>query len=714
MKELIDSLNNEQKEAVLSTEGPVMVMAGAGSGKTRVLTLRIAHLINDCNVSPYNILAVTFTNKAAREMKERIAKYIDANISQMWVSTFHSICARLLRMEIDALDGYNTNFNIIDEEDAQKILREEISDLNLDSKEYKAKSLKSLISSYKNDMITSFDDNNVVKIYNRYQKRLEKENLLDFDDLIIKTIEIFERYPNILEKYQRRFRYIMVDEFQDTNVKQYRLVRLLAKLHNNVFIVGDQDQSIYSFRGAKIENINKFTQDFKDTKVILLEQNYRSTQKILDIANKVIDINTNRYKKNLFTKAKEGEMPGYYQAESSYDEVMFVIDKIKELRVAGYDYDDFAIMYRANAISRNFEDAFIKYKIPYVIYGGMSFFQRKEIKDIIAYLRLIVNQDDDFSLKRIVNEPKRKIGPALISKLQDKALELNISLFKAIDYIERGGQGYNSLLDFKFIIIELLEDLCDEAKDITKIIDLILEKTGYYSMLKDLGEEGKDRLDNVRELKSVLKEADEYYEGTRLDKIKTLLSDLALRTDTDNQDESDKKVKLMSFHQAKGLEYPVVFLVAFEQGIFPSVNCFTQFEIEEERRICYVGITRAKEKLFITNCRSRYLYGNMNFQMPSMYINEIGMENLRVLGKQNNLEFIRNTNSKEKPKVQVSNIVEVKRTGDSSYKVGDKINHKAFGDGLVVEVKGDIITVSFSQPYGVKKLMSSHPSIRRI
>ncbi|MGM9972310.1 MAG: ATP-dependent helicase, partial [Anaeroplasmataceae bacterium] len=655
MKELIDKLNDAQREAVLTTEGPVMVMAGAGSGKTRVLTLRIAHLVNDCGIPPYNILAVTFTNKAAREMKERISNYIDVNINQMWVSTFHSICSRILRMEIEAIEGYNHNFNIIDEEDACKIIKEEISELNLDSKEYKPKLVKSKISALKNDMLLSFDDNNLKLIYDRYQRRLKHENLLDFDDLIILTIEVFENNPNILKKYQNKFLYIMIDEFQDTNTKQYNLIKLLGKANNNVFIVGDQDQSIYSFRGAKIENIDKFTSDFKNTKVIMLEENYRSTQKILDIANRVIDNNPNRYKKNLFTNKAEGEKPGYYPADSSYDEVMFVIDKIKELKTSGYSYNDFAIMYRANSISRNFEDAFVKYKIPYIIYGGISFFQRKEIKDMIAYLRLIVNHSDDFSLKRIINEPKRKIGAALLSKLSDKALEYNVSLFDAIDYLDRKGQGYTSLLDFKFKIIELLDDLNNEENDITKIIDIILEKTGYYDMLKELGEEGNERLDNVRELKTVIKEADEFYEGTRIDKINALLSDLALRTDTDNVSESNDRVKLMTFHQAKGLEYPVVFLVAFEQGIFPSNNCFSAFEFEEERRICYVGITRAKEKLFITNCRSRFLYGMHSVQFPSMFMNEIGLNNVRNLSKYSKKEFI-SDKPIDKPRKNVSEI----------------------------------------------------------
>lgn len=705
----IESLNERQKEAVLQTEGPVMVMAGAGSGKTRVLTLRIAHLINDCSVSPLSILAVTFTNKAAREMKERVQNYVECNTSKMWISTFHSMCARILRMEIDNLPPYNKNYTTIDEEDSVKIISDIIKDFNIDSKKTTPKAAKAVISSFKNDMISSINDNSIKRIYNEYQNRLRHDNLLDFDDLILVTIDLFTSNPSILRHYQDKFSYIMVDEFQDTNSPQYKLIKLLGYNHTNVFIVGDQDQSIYSFRGAKVENIDRFVSDFVGAKIIMLEQNYRSTKPILNAANEVIKNNTNRYKKNLFTIADKGELPGYYHADSSYDEVMFVIDKIKELKQKGYNYNDFAIIYRANFVSRNFEDMFVRYNIPYVIYGGLSFFQRKEIKDMVAYLRVITSKDD-FSLKRIINEPKRKIGPAMLERLQEAADKNLTCLFDAIDFLPKSGQGYTSLIDFKFTILELYESLIDESKDITNIIDVILDKTGYYKMLKDEGETGKDRLENIKEFKTVLKEADEFYEGSRVEKLEALLQELALKTNLDDKDESIDKVKMMTYHQAKGLEYPVVFLVAFEEGIFPSANSFSLKELEEERRICYVGITRAKERLYITNARVRMLFGQTRMSEPSRYIKEIGANNFNNL-KQTPKVFA--TKKEEKPKTSISNIKEVVKT-DLEFKVGDKINHKAFGDGTVVEVNGDIISVIFSSNFGKKKLMANHPSIRKI
>lgn len=710
MMDEISNLNDAQRKAVLATEGPVMVMAGAGSGKTRVLTLRIAHLINDCGVYPDNILAVTFTNKAAREMKERIAKYINKNVSKMWVSTFHSICARILRMEIEYIPGYTKNFTIIDEDDSTKIISEIIDEFNLDTKRYNAKNIRNKISKLKNLTIPSLDGDTEKRIYESYQNKTRFLNLVDFDDLLLLTLRLFKENKDVLEKYQNRFLYIHVDEFQDTNTPQYQIIRLLGYNHTNVFIVGDQDQSIYSFRGAKVENIDRFREDFPATKVIMLEHNYRSTTPILNAANSVILHNNNRYKKNLYTDVLEGEKPGYYIASSAYDEAMFVVDKIKELKLAGFKYSDFALLYRANALSRGFEDVFLRQGIPYVIYGGLSFFARKEIKDMVAYLRTIVFKDD-FSLRRIINEPKRKIGETMVKKLTDCANENKCSLFDAIDYMPHSGQGYTNLIEFKFMILELYDDLCDESKELTSIIDAILEKSGYYTMLKAQGEDGKDRLENIKELKTVIKEAMEYYEGDKVNVIISLLQELALKTSTDDADEDDDKVKLMTFHQAKGLEYPVVFLVAFEEGIFPSANCFSQKEIEEERRICYVGITRAKKKLYITSANSRMLYGMTRTSIASRFLSEIGKDNYRLLNKYKTDQFI---SKKDNNKVSsVSQIKKVELT-NTTFKVGDKINHKAFGDGVVVEVNGDIISVIFNNNFGKKKLMANHPSIRKI
>ncbi|MBS1476990.1 MAG: UvrD-helicase domain-containing protein, partial [Acholeplasmatales bacterium] len=515
--------------------------------------------------------------------------------------------------------------------------------------------------------------------------------------------------PETLAKYRNKFNYIMVDEFQDTNIIQYELIKLLTNDAQNIFIVGDQDQSIYSFRGAKVENIDLFIKNFPMCKQILLEENYRSTNPILKIANNVIDCNKHRIKKNLFTNNDSSELPVYYHTSSGYDETMFVIDKIKELHLLGYPYSDFAILYRANALSRQFEDMLLRYQIPYVIYGGLSFFERKEVKDMIAYLRLIINHNDDFAFKRVVNEPKRKIGEALLEKLKTAQVLNNCSLFEAIDHIETAGIGFSNLIAFKFTIIELFDEyINNEEKPFIEIIDAILNKTGYGNMLKNEGDEGQDRLENILEMKTVIEEALEYYELSRKETLDALLSDLALRTDTDNKSENADCVKLMTYHQAKGLEYRVVFMVAMEQGIFPSFNCISELEQDEERRICYVGITRAKEKLYITNAESRYLYGQQQFESPSIYIKEMGLDNLNIIGtiKRPITTPIASVISKAPAKEEKPEAVEINK--------GDKINHKAFGDGLVVEKSGNIITVAFPAPYGVKKLSAVHPSIRKI
>ncbi len=717
MSDLLDGLNEMQRLACETTEGAVMVMAGAGSGKTRVLTYRIAHLINDLGIEPYNLLAVTFTNKAANEMKERIEKLVpNADIKRMWVATFHSICCRILRREIYNLEGYSANFTILDEDDSLKEVKDTLKEMNISSDEYKPKDIKKQISSFKNDTISSFDDSKIEEIYFTYERRLKEQNLLDFDDLILKTILIFENFPKVLNKYQNMFSYIMVDEFQDTNTYQYKLIKLLGGTAKNVFIVGDQDQSIYSFRGARVENINKFQRDFVNCKKIMLEQNYRSTQNILDIANKVINNNTDRFKKKLYTEAKGGIKPIYNKLNNAFGEAAYVADEIKKLLNMGYSYKDFAIIYRSNAISRNFEDVLLREGIPYTIYGGLSFFSRKEVKDILAYIRLIINYDDSYAFKRIVNEPKRKIGPALIKKLEDSARENNCSLFKAIDLIERGGQGYNSLLDFKFTIIELEEYLVSEEHKMSDIIEFLINRTGYKAMLKSLGEEGEERLKNVEELVTVLIETDDMYEGTRKEKLMQLLQEITLRTDTDKKNEADDCVKLMTYHQAKGLEYKVVFLVAFEEGVFPSLLAtFAEKDMEEERRICYVGITRARERLYITTTQERMLYGRTNPMYPSRFLREIGKQNLDDKSVSFVKNFVGTTNSKKQfAPTKASSIAETKRSNTTEIKVGDKVNHKAFGDGTVVAVNGDVITVAFGEAFGVKKLLANHPSIRRL
>jgi len=707
---ILDKLNEQQKEAVLTTEGPVMVMAGAGSGKTRVLTRRIAHLILNNNVYPSQILAVTFTNKAAREMKERVQSLVDVDTKHMWISTFHSFCARFLRSEIEHIEPYTCKYQIIDDDDSEKMVRDIIKDLGYDSKDYKPKLFTKLISDEKNLGPQKLRDpqlnNMFIKIRDIYQKKLVEQNLVDFDDLIVLTLKILNEFEDVREKYQEKFHYILVDEFQDTNFVQYDLIKVLSGKYNNIFVVGDEDQSIYSFRGARIENIHKFKNEFNNTKVILLEQNYRSTKPILDIANKVIKNNQSRIEKNLYTSNSDETLPKYFTGQSSYEEELFVVDEIKKLKASGYDYKDFAIMYRSNHLSRSIEETLIKYKLPYELYGGVSFFSRKEIKDICAYLRLIINHNDDFSFERIVNEPKRKIGPAMISKLKDNGIDKNASLFESIDSLNASGNGYNSLIDFKFTILELEEDLNNNELSITDIIDKILEKTGYRKMLKESGEEGEDRLENIAELKSLIKEyADAYEDLTRVEILEEMLQNITLKTDLDNKSEDNDTIKLMTYHQAKGLEFKVVFMIAMEEGIFPNQNAFGgDIEIEEERRICYVGITRARERLYLTNAIQRYVFGHQESHSPSRFINEIGNDNLERVG------LVKRTIPVQTP---VKQSVEEKKPVTNDLNVGDVVTHKLFGDGRVVEVKGRTVSIAFKAPVGIKKLLKDHPSISK-
>lgn len=705
----ISELNERQKEAVLQTEGPVMVMAGAGSGKTKVLTYRIAYLINELNVSPYSILAVTFTNKAANEMKERISSMVNINTSKMWISTFHSFCAKLLRFEIDALPPYNSRFNIADDDDTLKIIRDIVKEQMLETK---PKELKNAISKVKNGLSVSNDDPIFLQDFQlvslKYEEFLENNNLLDFDDLIIKTLELFKKNPDILLKYQNRFKYVLVDEFQDTNTLQYDLMFMLSARYHNLFVVGDDFQSIYSFRGAKIENINRFRKDFLETKLILLERNYRSTFQILNLANCIIDKNPNQIKKIMFTDNNEGNKPYYYKGHSSYEEVSFVIDKIKNLKMSGYNYSDIAILYRANYVSRNFEDSLIRYQIPYRIFGGVSFFQRKEIKDIVSYLRVVINNDDDFSFKRIVNEPKRKIGTVVLEKLIEASFMYNKSLFNSIPHYDGSGAGANALRSFYNNIKEIEQEL--ESVSLPDLVDIVLYKMSYIDALKADMDTYDDRLDNARELKSFLKESDEFYEGSNREKLEAVLLDLALRTDNDKAVEADSVI-LATFHQVKGLEFKAVFMVAFEEEIFPSARTSSYNEIEEERRICYVGLTRAKTDLFLTTADSRFLFGSQRNLLPSRFLREMDSKlydtNIR------RIEDVKKVTPTVAKKDDVRNTISI-QTSKNEFKLGDKLEHQKFGKGVVISALEKSIMVAFPVPYGIKQLMSDHPAIKKI
>ena len=702
---MLTGLNEKQIEAVTTTEGPVMVMAGAGSGKTKVLTTRIAYILNETGISPYSILAVTFTNKAANEMKKRISNIIDIDTKYMWISTFHSFCARFLRLEIDKINSpYNHNFTIIDEEDSLKIVKDILKELEIDN--IKPKEFQNMISRSKNFTEYTIKDPRLreqfLEVSYKYNETLKENNMFDFDDLIIYTIDVLKQNTDVLLRYQEKFQYILVDEFQDTNDLQYKLMFMLSARHHNIFVVGDDFQSIYSFRGAKIENIERFRKDFLEHKLILLERNYRSTSEILELANDVIDKNQNQIKKVLFTENKNGQIPFLFQATTEKDEARFVVSKIKQFYRQGDKYSDCAIMYRNNSISRNLEDVLIQNHIPYKIYGALSFFSRKEIKDMTAYIRVIVNPNDDFSFSRIVNEPKRKIGNVILEKLTMHAGALGLSLFDAIPSFVSNTQGGRALKDFYKMMISFKEQI--ENIPLHKLIDLLLDETGYKTMLITEDPEN-ERLDNIYELQNVLRELEDN-EGTNVDKLTNFLNDLALRTDNDNESEDDDRVILTTYHQAKGLEFKNVFMVATEEGIFPSRFHREDMDMEEERRICYVGITRAKERLYITHTQTRMLYGQNTESKLSRFISELNKTHYKAL-------------SSKADELASEKQVKVKKTKttntDEKYKLGDKILHKVYGKGVVVGYeKESSIKVAFEHPTGIKVLFRDHPSYEKL
>lgn len=702
---MLTGLNEKQIEAVTTTEGPVMVMAGAGSGKTKVLTTRIAYILNETGISPYSILAVTFTNKAANEMKKRISNIIDIDTKHMWISTFHSFCARFLRLEIDKIDSpYNHNFTIIDEEDSLKIVKDILKELEIDN--IKPKEFQNMISRSKNFTEYTIKDPRLreqfLEVSYKYNETLKENNMFDFDDLIIYTIDVLKQNTDVLLRYQEKFQYILVDEFQDTNDLQYKLMFMLSARHHNIFVVGDDFQSIYSFRGAKIENIERFRKDFLEHKLVLLERNYRSTSEILELANDVIDKNQNQIKKVLFTENKNGQIPFLFQATTEKDEARFVVSKIKQFYRQGDKYSDCAIMYRNNSISRNLEDVLIQNHIPYRIYGALSFFSRKEIKDMTAYIRVLVNPNDDFSFSRIVNEPKRKIGNVILEKLTMHAGALGLSLFDAIPSFVSNTQGGRALKDFYKMMISFKEQI--ENIPLHKLIDLLLDETGYKTMLITEDPEN-ERLDNIYELQNVLRELEDN-EGTNVDKLTNFLNDLALRTDNDNESEDDDRVILTTYHQAKGLEFKNVFMVATEEGIFPSRFHREDMDMEEERRICYVGITRAKERLYITHTQTRMLYGQNTESKLSRFISELNKTHYKALSsKADELA------SEKKVKVEKTKTTNT----DEKYKLGDKILHKVYGKGVVVGYeKESSIKVAFEHPTGIKVLFRDHPSYEKL
>ncbi len=732
---LLNGLNPEQQRAVKTTDGPLLLMAGAGSGKTRVLTHRIAYLMVEKQVNPYNILAITFTNKAAREMKERIYSMMGGVADEIWVSTFHSMCVRILRRDIDRL-GYNRNFTILDTTDQQSVVKTILKEKNLDPKKYDPRAILGAISSAKNELIGPEEfaknagghmDQIVADVYELYQKRLRKNQALDFDDLIMTTIQLFQRVPEVLTFYQRKFQYIHVDEYQDTNRAQYMLVKLMAQRFQNLCVVGDSDQSIYRWRGADIANILSFEKDYPRSEVILLEQNYRSTKRILFAANEVIKNNLNRRDKNLWTENPEGNKIFYYRADSEQSEAQFVAGKIKEAVQSGErKYSDFAILYRTNAQSRVMEEVLLKSNIEYSIVGGVKFYDRKEIKDTLAYLRLIANPDDDISLTRVINVPKRGVGSSSVDKIANFADMHDMSMFQALGSIELIGLSpkiTKACREFYDLINNYTH--MQEYLSVTELVEEVLEKTGYYEMLKaEKSIEAQSRLENLDEFLSVTKN---FEEGNDDKSLIAFLTDLALVADIDKLDEDGKQVDtvvLMTLHSAKGLEFPVVFLLGLEEGVFPhSRSLMEEAEMEEERRLAYVGITRAEEELFITNAQMRTLFGRTNMNPPSRFIGEIpanlleGLEPKKPsLQSQSTSPFAaRQAAAVRKPVLRPMTI----STGgeELGWKVGDKAVHGKWGTGTVVSVKGEgegiELDIAFPKPVGIKRLLAKFAPITK-
>lgn len=713
---ILDKLNDRQKEAVVTTEGPLLILAGAGSGKTRVLTHRIAYLIKEKRVSPANILAITFTNKAAQEMKDRVESLL-GYVGDIWVSTFHSACVRILRRDIEKI-GYDKNFVIYDTQDQKSLVSDCIKELDLNEKQYTPKGMLSAISKAKDKMVSpdeyllefgnDYRNKKVADVYRLYQKKLKKDNALDFDDIIIKTIELFKKDEEILRYYQDRFRYIMVDEYQDTNRPQYEFVNLLAKRYRNLCVVGDDDQSIYGWRGADIKNILDFEKDYPEAKVIKLEQNYRSTQIILDAANNVIDNNIKRKKKQLWTDNKDGEKIVVCEVQNEREEANFIIDRIKDLIANGKKYSDFAILYRTNAQSRIFEEACMMNDIPYKLVGALRFYDRKEIKDIIAYLRILVNPYDDVSLKRIINVPKRGIGESTVSALEQYAREHDTSMYFAIPNVELKGRARKVLDNFKNFIDDLINQL--DFMTIIEVIDYILEKTGYMDELKaDDTKESESRIENINEF---IRAAREFVETSEDKSLESFLSGITLVSDIDTAGDIGESVVLMTLHSAKGLEFPVVFMAGMEEGIFPSSMSFIdEHELEEERRLCYVGITRAKERLFMTYARTRNLYGKPQYNTASRFINEIPQDLIveydKGAIKRNDYESVSS----------YINTFARKANDKANYNPGDKVEHKLWGIGTVVNVEGigeeRELTVAFPN-VGIKRLSLKYAPIRAI
>lgn len=723
MMNLLDELNTQQRQAVVHKEGPLLILAGAGSGKTRVLTYRIAHLIREGGVNPQNILAITFTNKAAREMKERIGELLPG-VQNLLVSTFHSACVRFLRWDIDKL-GYKKNFIIFDTQDQKVVVKDCLKTLNIDDKKYTPSSVLNFISGAKDKLLSPekcFDrakdirEKTMAQLYELYQKRLVESNALDFDDLIAKTVKLFRENPTVLSYYQNRFKHILVDEYQDTNLAQYELIKMMAEKHRNLCVVGDDDQSIYSFRGADIRNILEFEEDFPDATVIRLEQNYRSTQSILNAANSVIDHNFGRKKKTLWTENGEGEKLKLVTLENEREEAYFISREIENL-VLNEDrgYGDFAVLYRTNAQSRVLEEVMVRSGLPYKIIGGTRFYQRKEIKDILAYLRVVANPSDNVSLERIINVPRRGIGQSTLNNLRALADGESKSMFEVIEDIDnstlspaaknRVGKFYTLIEDFRRVA---------EGTPLSNLIEYILVETGYMDELtKENTPDAVSRVENLREMIGVAKEFEQRSPEAGLEDF---LVELALVSDVDDVEEEEQAIVLMTLHSAKGLEFPVVFLAGMDEGIFPhSRSMLDEDQLEEERRLCYVGITRARKKLYVTRAWQRSIYGNTSYYTASRFLDEIPLELVEEMSygeKREQPQFKQNPST-----FDGSRKSSFSQASPKTLMPGDKVRHTKWGEGIVVDIDGmdEDAQISINFPtIGTKHLILKYAPIIKV
>ena len=696
----LDNLNDKQKEAVLYNDGPLLIIAGAGAGKTKTLTTKIAYLIEEGLAAPYNILAITFTNKAAKEMRDRLYLLIGDEARKLQVSTFHSFGLKLLRENYELL-GYDRNFVIMDSDDSLTVVKKIIKDLNYDPKIYNPKAIRNKISSCKNELISVHDyeryavsdyEQVIQKVYEKYEHKLKTNNSVDFDDLLILPIKLFKEHRDVLEKYQDLYKYVLIDEYQDTNEAQYILTKMISEKNRKITCVGDDSQSIYSFRGANYKNILNFEKDYKDAKTILLEQNYRSTGNILDAANQVIKNNRDRKDKNLWTNKGPGDKIKYYRAYNERDEAQYIIRKIKELVNRDVEYKDIAILYRTNAQSRVVEEEMLKENLPYRVIGSFYFYSRKEIKDLIAYLRLIHNSKDNISLLRVINTPKRGIGLKTIENLTIRADSEGISIY---DAIESGKE-----LEFKNTI-EKLKSIAEDLT-LTELIDKVLDASGMKKELEsEQTLESEVRLENLEEFKSITK-AFEEKEG--LISLEDFLLEISLVSDVEEYKDDPNRISLMTVHSVKGLEFDHVFVIGMEEGLFPHMNSLMENgALEEERRLCYVAITRARDDLHLVNARRRTLFGKEQFNPVSRFISEINPDLLET--------NVKDEIPKKEEKIDTA---EMFREEDVDYKVGDFVYHETFGTGKVVEVTNTLVSVAFKHPHGIKKLMKNHKKLSKI